>query len=242
MHIQLNNVSVRFPIYDAKHRSIKQKFLNTATGGAILESGSVIEVEALRNISLEIKEGERVALTGPNGSGKTTLLRVLAGVYTPVTGTVSVTGKITSLLDVTLGMDSEATGLENILIRGLFMGLKPRDTRGMVDEIVDFSELGDFIDMPVRTYSSGMILRLAFSIATSVAPEILLMDEWISVGDSDFRERAEKRLMSFVNQAGILVMATHEKVLADRVCSREIAMQHGELLELSTCFKSPLAN
>ena len=229
MHIQLDNVSVRFPIYDAKHRSIKQKVLKAATGGAILESGKVVEIEALKNVTLEIKEGERVALIGHNGSGKTTLLRVLAGVYAPVTGTVSVKGQITSLLDVTLGMDLEATGLENIYIRGLFMGLKPKAIRQLVNDIVEFSELGGFIDMPVRTYSSGMVLRLAFAISTSIKPEILLMDEWISVGDSDFRERAEERLISFVNQAGILVMSTHEKVLADEICNRKIVMLHGEI-------------
>ena len=229
MNIQLDNVSVRFPIYDAKHRSIKQKVLKAATGGAILESGKIVEVEALKNVSLEIKEGERVALVGHNGSGKTTLLRVLAGVYAPVTGTVSVKGQITSLLDVTLGMDLEATGLENIYIRGLFMGLKPKAIRQLVNDIVEFSELGGFIDMPVRTYSSGMVLRLAFAISTSIKPEILLMDEWISVGDSDFRKRAEQRLMSLVEQAGILVMATHDNGLAERICSRKVLIQHGSI-------------
>ena len=230
MHIQLNNVSVRFPIYDAKHRSIKHKVLKADTGGAIIESGNLVEIEALKNVTLEIEEGERVALIGHNGSGKTTLLRVLAGVYAPITGTVLVKGQITSLLNVTLGMDFEATGLENIYIRGLFMGLKPKAIRLLVDEIVGFSELGSFIDMPVRTYSSGMVLRLAFSISTSIKPEILLMDEWISVGDSDFKERAEERLMSFVNQAGILVMATHDNAMAKRLCFRELTIQHGVIL------------
>ncbi len=127
-------------------------------------------------------------------------------------------------------MDFEATGLENIYIRGLFMGLKPKAIRLLVDEIVGFSELGSFIDMPVRTYSSGMALRLAFSISTSIKPEILLMDEWISVGDSDFKERAEERLMSFVNQAGILVMATHDNAMAKRLCFRKLTIQHGEII------------
>lgn len=228
MHIKLNNVSVRFPIYDAKQRSFKQTMLNAATGGKIIQgTGKFTEIEALKNINLDIKEGDRVALIGHNGSGKTTLLRVLAGVYAPVEGTISIQGRITSLLDSMLGMDGEATGIENIKLRGLFLGLRPKQTAQLIDEIVDFSELGDFINMPVRTYSSGMVLRLAFAISTSTQPEILLMDEWMSVGDEQFRNKAEKRLEEFVNKAGILVMATHDHGLAERVCSKHIYLEHG---------------
>lgn len=228
MHIKLNNVSVRFPIYDAKQRSFKQTMLNAATGGKIIQNtGKFTEIEALKNINLDIKEGDRVALIGHNGSGKTTLLRVLAGVYAPVEGSISVKGKITSLLDSMLGMDGEATGIENIKLRGLFLGLRPKQTNQLIDEIVDFSELGDFINMPVRTYSSGMVLRLAFAISTSTQPEILLMDEWMSVGDEQFRNKAEKRLEQFVDKAGILVMATHDHGLAERVCSKHIHLEHG---------------
>ncbi|MBE2894790.1 ABC transporter ATP-binding protein [Pasteurellaceae bacterium NCTC 11878] len=230
MHIKLENVSVRFPIYDAKQRSFKQTMLNAATGGRIIQGpGSLTEIEALKNIHLDIQEGDRVALIGHNGSGKTTLLRVLAGVYTPVEGSISVKGKVTSLLDSMLGMDGEATGLENIKLRGLFLGLKPKHTSQLIDEIVEFSELGDFINMPVRTYSSGMVLRLAFAISTSTQPEILLMDEWMSVGDEQFRNKAEKRLEEFVNKAGILVMATHDQGLADRVCQKHIHLEHGKI-------------
>ncbi|MEE6075172.1 ABC transporter ATP-binding protein [Avibacterium paragallinarum] len=231
MHIKLDNVSVRFPIYDAKQRSFKQTMLNAATGGKIIQNtGKFTEIEALKNINLDIKEGDRVALIGHNGSGKTTLLRVLAGVYAPVEGSISVKGKITSLLDSMLGMDGEATGIENIKLRGLFLGLRPKQTEKLIDEIVDFSELGDFINMPVRTYSSGMVLRLAFAISTSTQPEILLMDEWMSVGDEQFRNKAEKRLEQFVDKAGILVMATHDHGLAERVCSKHIYLEHGNIL------------
>lgn len=228
MHIKLDNVSVNFPIYDAKHRSFKQTMLSAATGGRIVGgNGKPTEIQALKDINLDIQQGDRVALIGHNGSGKTTLLRVLSGVYTPTEGTISVKGKITSLLDSMLGMDGEATGLENIKLRGLFLGLKPKQTALLVDEIVEFSELGDFINMPVRTYSSGMVLRLAFAISTSVQPEILLMDEWMSVGDEQFRDKAEKRLTEFVDKAGILVMATHDHGLAQRVCSKHIHLEHG---------------
>lgn len=228
MHIKLDNVSVRFPIYDAKQRSFKQTMLNAATGGKIIQNtGKFTEIEALKNINLDIREGDRVALIGHNGSGKTTLLRVLAGVYAPVEGSISIRGKITSLLDSMLGMDGEATGIENIKLRGLFLGLRPKQTEKLIDEIVEFSELGDFINMPVRTYSSGMVLRLAFAISTSTQPEILLMDEWMSVGDEKFKNKAEKRLEEFVDKAGILVMATHDHGLADRVCSKSIYLEHG---------------
>ncbi|OBW93444.1 sugar ABC transporter ATP-binding protein [Gallibacterium genomosp. 3] len=228
MHIKLDNVSVRFPIYDAKQRSFKQTMLNAATGGKIIQNtGKFTEIEALKNINLDIREGDRVALIGHNGSGKTTLLRVLAGVYAPVEGSISIKGKITSLLDSMLGMDGEATGIENIKLRGLFLGLRPKQTESLIDEIVEFSELGDFINMPVRTYSSGMVLRLAFAISTSTQPEILLMDEWMSVGDEKFKNKAEKRLEEFVDKAGILVMATHDHGLAERVCSKSIYLEHG---------------
>lgn len=230
MHIILDNVSVSFPIYDAKQFSFKHSLLKAATGGNI-KNGKIPEVEALRNISLNLKEGDRVALVGHNGSGKTTLLRVLAGVYAPTAGTIQTKGRVTSLLDSTLGMDYEATGIENIKLRALFLGIHPKKINSLIDDIVEFSELGDFIHMPVRTYSSGMILRLAFSITTTYAPEILLMDEWISVGDDNFKIKAEKRLNKFIDQAGILVIATHDKNLADRTCKSHIYLEHGKIID-----------
>lgn len=229
MHISLQNVSVKFPVFDAKQRSFKNSLLSAATGGHLgNETNGITTVDALKNISLEIHEGERVALIGHNGSGKTTLLRVLAGVYYPTQGSINIDGKITSLLDAMLGMDGEATGIENIRMRGLFLGMSNEKIASITDEVISFSELGDFINLPVRTYSSGMILRLAFSITTSLTPEILLMDEWISVGDQGFKEKAEKRLIEFVDSAGILVFATHEHELAKRLCSRSIHLEHGQ--------------
>ena len=230
MHISLNNISVTFPVFNAKQRSFKKTLFHAATGGGLgsLKNG-VTTVEALKNISLEVTEGERVALIGHNGSGKTTLLRVLSGVYYPTKGTIAVQGKITSLLDIMLGMDGESTGLENIRIRGLFLGINPKKSQALVDEIIAFSELGEFINLPVRTYSSGMVLRLAFAITTCVQPEILLMDEWMSVGDEEFRNKAEQRLTQFIDSSGILVLATHDQELAQRICSRRIHLQHGRI-------------
>ena len=145
-------------------------------------------------------------------------------------GKIAVEGSVTSLLDAMLGMDGEATGFENIRMRGLFLGLSPKQIEAITDEVVEFSELGDFINMPVRTYSSGMVLRLAFSISTSIRPEIILMDEWMSVGDEAFRQKAEARLMRFIENAGILVFATHDFNLAKRLCNRMIFLEHGELI------------
>ncbi|RZS77042.1 ABC transporter ATP-binding protein [Pigmentiphaga kullae] len=234
MHINLKNVSIRFPIYDAKQRSFKQTVLNVATGGRIIASGhGLAQVEALKDIDLDIREGDRIALLGHNGSGKTTLLRVLAGVYAPVSGSISVQGRVTSLLDSMLGMDGEATGYENIKLRSLFLGIRPSAVSRLVDDIAEFSELGDFLNIPVRTYSSGMVLRLAFAISTSVQPEILLMDEWMSVGDERFRQKAAERLDGFVKGAGILVIATHDMDLAHRVCDKVIHLEHGRIVNVT---------
>ncbi len=231
MKIILENVGVKFPIYDAKHKSFKKTLINAA-GGVIRQTtpNSIPEIESLSNISFSLKQGDRLALIGHNGSGKTTLLRVLAGVYQPTQGNILVEGKITSLLDSMLGMDPELSGLENLKLRGIFLGLKKNQINQIIEEVIDFSELGGFIDMPVRTYSSGMVLRLAFSISTAIQPEIILMDEWMSVGDESFKQKAENRLKSFIDKAVILVMATHDHDLADRVCNLKIHLEHGKIL------------
>ncbi|MDE1005828.1 ATP-binding cassette domain-containing protein [Paraburkholderia agricolaris] len=204
-----------------------------ATGGQFVGKSGHTVVEALHEINLEIAEGDRVALLGGNGAGKTTLLRVLAGVYHPEEGTVQVKGRVTSLLDSMLGMDLESTGYENMYLRGLFLGLKAKQIAALSDEIAEFSELGDFLNVPVRTYSSGMTLRLAFSISTIIKPEVLLMDEWMSVGDEHFKHKAEQRLEQFVSDAGILVIATHDHGLAERLANRRITMEHGRIVSTS---------
>jgi lipopolysaccharide transport system ATP-binding protein len=235
MHISLDNVSVRFPIYDARARSFKRTMMSAASGGRFVSAGQshkLTIVEALHDINLDIREGERVALIGGNGAGKTTLLRVLAGVYVPERGNISIEGRVTSLLDSMLGMDGESTGYENMFLRGLFLGLKPKQITELTDEIADFSELGHFLDMPVRTYSSGMTLRLAFSISTIIKPEILLMDEWMSVGDAQFKKKAEERLEKFVGDAGILVVATHDDGLVKRLATKRVMLEHGVITSI----------
>ncbi|MDD4278003.1 MAG: ABC transporter ATP-binding protein [Candidatus Cloacimonetes bacterium] len=229
--IILDQVSVDFPIYNTTGRSLKIQLMQAATGGRMNanEKGRVV-VQALRNIDLEIDEGDRVALIGHNGAGKSTLLRVITGVYEPTGGWIKVEGKVTSLIDISLGMDGEATGIENIYLRGALLGFNRRWLTSQISDIVDFAGLGDFIRMPLRTYSTGMQLRLAFSIATLVQPEILVMDEWLNVGDSEFKDRAQQRLIEIVQKSGILVIATHSPELVEKVCNRTVHLDRGTLV------------
>ncbi|MBC8727888.1 ABC transporter ATP-binding protein [Paraburkholderia sp. UCT2] len=229
--IVARNISVEFPIYENSHRSLKKAVLNLTTGGRIgQDAGRHAIVRAIDDLSFTFSEGERVGLIGHNGSGKTTLLRTLSGVYAPVRGELKVRGKIASLLDVSMGLDPDATGFENIYLRGILDGLKPARIRSKIDEIADFSELGDYLNLPVRTYSSGMMLRLAFAISTSVEADILIMDEWLSVGDAEFSVKAAERLEGLVGKAALLVVASHDPSLVARVCSRKISMEHGKMV------------
>ncbi len=229
--ITAKNVTVEFPIYENSHRSLKKKVFNITTGGRIgNDAGKHPVVRALDDLSFEFSHGERIGLVGHNGSGKTTLLRVLSGVYAPVSGQLSVAGRVASLLDVSMGLDPEATGYENIYLRGIMDGLKPVQIRNRIDEIADFTDLGEYLNMPVRTYSSGMQLRLAFSISTSVDADILIMDEWLSVGDASFSKKATARLDSLVDKAAILIIASHDFNLISRVCTRRLHLEHGRLI------------
>ncbi|MGH8185196.1 MAG: ABC transporter ATP-binding protein, partial [Steroidobacteraceae bacterium] len=207
-HIRAEDIVVDFPIYGGKSRSLKSTFMRTATGGLLARDASDrVVVRALDHCSFDIRQGDRVGLLGHNGSGKTTLLRVMAGVYEPSSGRISIAGKVAPMLSITLGMDLEATGLENIYLRAVVMGMTPKEIEPLVDEICEFSELGDYIQMPVRTYSSGMAMRLAFAVSTSVPADIILMDEWLSVGDAEFSGKAKERLSRMLDQAKVLVLA-----------------------------------
>lgn len=205
----------------------------SATGGRIAAaSRNVTVVKALSNVSLEIHAGDRVGIMGHNGAGKTSLLRMLAGIYEPTSGQLQVEGKVSSFINLGLGMDSEATGAENILLCGLMFGLDYDEILRLTPSIGEFSGLGDFLDMPVRTYSSGMSMRLVFSIVTSVHAEILLMDEWLSVGDADFVEHAEQRLRNLVDSASILVLASHNEEKVESICNVIVRLEHGEVTSI----------
>ena len=228
-HIIFEHVNIDFPIYNAKNRSLKNKVMQAATGGKVSFVADGTVIRSLEDVSFEIHEGERVGLVGHNGAGKSTLLRALSNVYAPTVGRAEIVGEIGSLVDIGLGIDGEATGRENVFIRGALLGLKRKEIEDRFDEIVEFSELGEFINMPVRTYSSGMHLRLAFAVATIIRPEILLMDEWLSVGDAAFNEKAEQRLNNLVKSSRILVIASHSRELIERTCNRVMWFEHGRL-------------
>lgn len=227
--IQVNGVSVRFPIYEADTRSFKTRLMHMTTGGRIGHTGKRIFIDALDNVTLEFEHGDRVGLIGHNGAGKTTLLRVLAGIYEPTFGTVDVEGHVAPLFNVGLGIDPEATGFENIYLRGAFLGFSREQIRERMDEIAEFTELGDYLAMPVRTYSAGMQVRLAFAVSTSIDPEILLMDEWIGAGDASFFAKAERRINDVVGKAHILVIASHGQELIERTCTKGVLMHAGQV-------------
>jgi lipopolysaccharide transport system ATP-binding protein len=230
--ILAENLSVVFPVFENSDRSLKNNILRVSSGGklAATDSNKVESVEALDKLNFSISSGDRVALFGHNGSGKTTLLRTLAGIYAPVKGSLTVQGRIASLLDITLGLDPDATGYENIYLRGVLNGQNRQAIEERASVIAEFTELGDFLNLPVRTYSSGMSLRLAFSMSTSMDAEILLMDEWLSVGDSNFTKKAEDRIQALIGKSEILVIATHNEELIERVCNRKIHLKHGQIV------------
>ena len=229
--LALDAVTVDFPVYTASSRSLKNGLLRKGTGGRIgRDAGRRLLVRALEDVSLTFGGGERVGLIGANGAGKTTLLRILAGVHQPTQGRVRRRGRVASLFDLSLGIDPDATGYENITVRGMFLGLTPAEIRERTEEIAAFTELGDYLAIPVHTYSTGMALRLAFAVCTCIEPEILLMDEWIGVGDAAFVEKAERRLEELVDRAGILVLASHSPALLERACATGVLLDAGRVV------------
>jgi ABC-type polysaccharide/polyol phosphate transport system ATPase subunit len=228
--IALNHVGVEFPIYDLKGRSLRKELMRIGTGGLIASDDyGRVTVNALSDITLEIRSGDRLALLGHNGSGKSTLLRVMAGIYEPVRGTVDIAGDVAPMFDAMIGMDADSTGIENIRLRGLYLDLKPSEIEERIEDIVQFSELGNFLHMPIRTYSTGMIIRLAFAILTSTRPSILLMDEVIGAGDAAFIQKAQARLKRFLSEVGIIVVASHSVELLRTMCNRGVVLQHGAM-------------
>jgi len=231
--VRLENVSVEFPIYQGSSRSLKKLLLATSTRGNLArDARDRVNVRALSGVSFELRSGDRFALVGANGAGKTTLLKVLAGVFEPTDGRIISHGHVTSLLDTSVGLNVDATGYENIILRGMYMGMHPREMAQRAPAIAEFTELGDYLEMPVRTYSAGMMVRLAFAISTCVAPDILVMDEWVSAGDARFLAKAQRRIEEFVRHSSILVLASHSLDLIEKWCSRGILLHHGQMLRI----------
>ena len=227
--IELKDVIVDFPIYNANTRSFKNPVLKATIGGKVDIYEQNINIRALDGIAFTLKDGDRLGLVGHNGAGKSTLLRLLGKVYIPCAGTARIEGSIGSLIAISLGIDQEATGRENIYIRGSLLGLKKQEIEQKIGQIIELCDLGSFIDLPIRTYSTGMQMRLAFAVSTMIRPDILIMDEWLSVGDESFRSKAESRMVDLVNNAQILIIASHSKELIKNTCNRVIWLEHGKI-------------
>ena len=228
--IDLQDISVLFPLYHGSSRSLKKTVVAAASGRVAQDQSHRIVVQALRDVSLSLSSGDRLGLIGSNGAGKTTLLRVLAGIYEPVMGRIRVQGSINALLDPNLGMNMDLTGRENIRLRGLYNGLSPAALRRLEEDVQNFAELGDFMELPVRIYSSGMVVRLGFALATAIRPQILLMDEWILAGDAVFMEKARVRLEDMVRGAEILVLSSHSLDIIRAWCSRVLWRKEGRIV------------
>jgi lipopolysaccharide transport system ATP-binding protein len=229
--IVAENVSIDFPLYHGNARSLKKMVFAAASGRVGADHQNRVVVQALRNISFTLNPGDRLALVGGNGAGKTTLLRTLAGIFEPIAGRLRVEGVVGSLLDATLGMNPELSGRENIMLRGLYTGMSKADIALMAEDVAEFAELGEFLELPVRFYSSGMGVRLAFAMATAIKPQILLMDEWFLAGDAEFMEKARHRLESLVRKAEILVLSSHLEGIVLEWATRVIWLDGGRIRE-----------
>lgn len=221
--IKANDLSLHYKISNAKG----VKFSGATAPKNLIQKGRNQYILALSKLNFNIHDGERVGLIGRNGSGKSTLLRVLGGIYSPTGGELRVQGNVSSMFNINLGVQPDASGRENIILRGLIKGWRKSEIDSQMDSIITFSELRDFIDLPLRTYSDGMRMRLLFAIATSFSPEILLLDEWIGAGDTSFQRKAANRMNNLVGEAGIVVIASHNKNILKRVCNKAIWLDQG---------------
>ncbi|MFM0231718.1 ABC transporter ATP-binding protein [Paraburkholderia sediminicola] len=229
-YIELKGATLDLPIYDVQGRSLKKKVLRMGRRNTIAEDNDgVIVVRAIDNVDLHLERGDRIGLIGRNGAGKSTLLRMMAGIYAPTLGSVVSAGKVVPLLDISLGMDENSTGMQNIRLRGLLLGMTDAEIRAKQQSIAEFSELGDYLDLPLRTYSSGMRVRLAFAVSTAVDAEILLLDEVMGVGDASFMHKAEERLADLHSRAEIVVLAMHSNSEIRKVCNKALWMERGRV-------------
>lgn len=231
--VVIENASLSFPIYDIGSRSLKAMVLNRV-GGRVTQNHGRTDVEALNEISLQLHDGDRLAVIGHNGAGKTTLLKLIAGIYEPHIGRVRIQGTISSLTDVTMGMDLDATGTENIKMRGIFLGMTHAEMNAQLSNIEDFTELGPYLSLPIRTYSTGMLVRLGFAVSTACRPEILVMDEMIGAGDFSFAEKARLRIEEYISGARILVLASHNNAILREFCNRAILIESGRIIKFGS--------
>lgn len=231
--LDFNNVTISYPIYNASAQSLRKQLVRIGTGGRIGgDQNNIVTVTALDNVNFQLRDGDSIGLIGHNGAGKSTLLRAMAGIYSASKGTITREGRVATVFELGAGMDPELSGYENIMRMLLLMGFNRSDAKSKIIDIEDFSELGNFLDLPVRTYSSGMTMRLMFAVATSVKPEILLIDEMFGTGDSDFQKKAELRMHDWISAADIFVFASHDIGLIKRLCNRFFKLEHGAVSEV----------
>ena len=224
-YIHMENVNMFYPSGIYNTRSIKQELFNRLKHKA--SQPLLRDVHALKNFNLDVREGDRVGVIGLNGSGKGTLLKTIAGIYPIESGVLDVQGKIRAIFDIGLGFDLESSGRDNIIYRGLLLGATPQEMQEKMQEIIDFADLGEFIDYPIKTYSSGMLIRLAVSVTVSVSGEILLMDEVINAGDASFIEKARKKVLELMENAKMMVLVSHDMGTVKHVCNRVIWLDKG---------------
>jgi len=232
--ISFENVTLSYPIYNNRNMSLRSQIVRIATGGTIeQEAGQHTVVTALKNVSFKLQDGDAVGLVGHNGAGKSTLLRTIAGIYQPVSGTIHRKGRVATVFEIGAGLEPELSGYENIINLGMMMGLSLNQAKALTPDVEEFTELGDFLKLPVRTYSSGMTMRLMFAVATSITPEILLIDEMFATGDSNFQEKSLARIKKLISSAKIFVFASHNPGLIRTYCNRLFKLEHGHLEEVS---------
>lgn len=249
LHVTADNLCIEFPIYEQSARSLRHHLVinrlparnkNTTpvtrpVGATIVEQADGrFVVRAVDQASFTLNEGDRVGIVGHNGAGKTTLLKAIAGIYEPVSGSINMTGRVSPLFNVNEGMDTDSTGIENIWLRCRVLGMMNDEVGQCIDDIAEFTGLGDYLDMPIRTYSSGMLVRLTFAITTALNHDILVMDEMIGAGDAAFVEQAQARLRGFVERSGILVIATHNPGILHEWCNKGMLMQQGRVLMMGS--------
>ncbi|MDF3047359.1 MAG: hypothetical protein K0R73_477 [Candidatus Midichloriaceae bacterium] len=226
--IVFEKVSLDYPVYGQDPRLITRKIISLASAGKFVSSNKIPYIRSIDNLTLTINSGDRVGLIGNNGAGKTTILKLISGIYQPTSGKVYVEGKVCPILGSGFGLDDEATGYENIILGGIALGRSVAEMKEKVTEIAEFTELGDFLRMPFKTYSAGMKARLSFAITTSFESQILAIDEGIGAGDRDFSVIAKNRLDQFLTQASTLIIASHSEDLIKRFCTHGLVMKSGK--------------
>lgn len=227
--IRMDNVEMLYPSCIYNSTTLKQEIFSRLR----LEKKKELlkDVHALKHFCLNAREGDRIGVIGHNGSGKSTLLKTIAGIYPIDSGSIEIKGKIRALFDISLGFDFESTGRENILYRGLLLGADPEEIKAKTNEIIEFSDIGEFIDFPVKSYSTGMLVRLAFAVSTCIAGEILLLDEVVGAGDATFQTKARKRILDLMDEAKLMVFVSHDMSMIQAVCNHVILLNHGEIID-----------